>query len=301
MSDYGGHDRVLAIQEFRKARRKAELEAILSKLTGKHDDLLAFEEIRKTLTLTHPKLEQLRDIPLDAIVGSVNRYSDFDRHFHPLADSDQDRWARVKELVETRGLEPIEVYQVGEVYFVLDGNHRVSIARHLNAETIQAYVKEYRSKVEVKPEDDILDVILRLEYKELMEDTKLDQSRPDVDFKVTVCCRYKEILEHISVHQYYLGLEEQREVSIEEAAANWVDKYYLPGVEVLREQNILNEFPERTETDLYLWLKKHQWELEQELDRGIPDSDAALDLTEKFGMRIWRKISRFWLKLFNRD
>lgn len=301
MDEFENSQRVRAIQEFRKARRTADLKALLARLTGKTEDLLVFDEVRKTLDLTHPQREELKDIPLDSIVGSVNRYHDFNRQFYPLDDSGQNRWARVKSLVETRGLDPIEVYQVGEVYFVLDGNHRVSIARQMDAETIQAYVKTFRSTIEVKPEDEITDVILRNEFQELMEDTKLDQIRPDVEFNVTVCGRYKEISEHIHVHQYYLGLEHQKEVSIEEAAASWVDNFYLPGIEAIRDQEILEEFPGRTETDLYLWLKKHQWELEQALDQPVPENMAVKDLTARFGKTFWRKITRIWEKLFRRD
>lgn len=294
MGEFDGRERIAAIQRFRLARRKAEILALLSKLTGKQDELLPFEEVRKTLALTHPKLAELRDIPLDAIVGSVNRYYDFNRQFYPLDDSSLDRWARVNELVETKGLDPIEVYQVGEVFFVLDGNHRVSVARQIGASHIQAYVKEFSSEVDVTLDDDILDVVLRMEHKELMEATHLDQVRPEVDFKLTVCCRYDEIKEHIEVHRYYLGLEDQREVSIEEAAASWVDNYYLPGIEVLREDKIMDNFPKRTETDLYLWLKKHQWELQKALQKNISNQDAAHDLSFRFGKKIWNKISRIF-------
>jgi hypothetical protein len=301
VSEFGGRDRVAAIQRFRQARRKADLVALLSKLTGKREDLLPFDEVRKTLSLTHPKREELRDIPLDSIVGSVNRYYDFTRQFYPLDDSDQDRWARVNQLVEEKGLDPIEVYQVGDVYFVMDGNHRVSVARQMGSKTIQAYVKEFSSAVEVKPEDDILDVVLRLEHKELMEETKLDKVRPEIDFKVTVVNRYNEIKEHIAVHRYYLSQEQHREVPIEEAAASWVDNYYLPGIRVIRDHGILQDFPGRTETDLYLWLRKHQSELEESLNQQITDHDAAHDLSERFGQKLWQKINRFFSNLVKRD
>lgn len=301
MDEFSKSERIKAVEDFRRARRKADLDALLSKLTGKTEELLAFDEIRKTLELTHPEREELRDIPLDSIVGSVNRYYDFNRQFYPLEDSDENRWSRVKTLVEMKGLDPIEVYQVGDVYFVLDGNHRVSIARQMNAKTVQAYVKRFRSAVEVKPDDEIIDVVLRTEHQELMEDTRLDQTRPEVEFKVTVCGRYQEIKEHIDVHKYYLGLEQNREVSTEDAAASWVDNYYLPGIQAIIEQEILEEFPGRTETDLYLWLRKHQWELEKLFDQAVPESVAAQDLSERFSQRFWRKISRFWEKLFKRD
>lgn len=297
MSELGGPKRVAAIQQFRQARRKAELRALLSKITGKHDDLLVFDEVRKTLALAHPNKEELKDIPLDSIVGTVSRYHDFNRQFYPLTDSDETRWARVKELVEIQGLDPIEVYQVGDVYFVLDGNHRVSVARQLEAKTIEAYVKDFRSPVEIVPDDNLENLVLRIEHKELMEDTHLDKIRPDVDIRVTLPGRYREILEHIEVHRYYMDLEQKRDLTLEEAAASWVDHVYLPAVKAIREKKVLDDFPGRTETDLYLWLKKHQWELEKALKRNVPDWDAAQDLKQRFSGRFGQRLKRFWERI----
>jgi hypothetical protein len=207
----------------------------------------------------------------------------------------------VKELMEVTGLEPIEVYKIGDVYFVLDGNHRVSVARQMESETIEAYVTEFRSPVEIKPDDDYADVCLRAEYNELIEDTKLDAVYPGIEIAVTVPGRYQEIEGHIQVHRYYLGLEEKREISLEEASLSWVENVYLPVVEVIRELNILEDFPGRTETDLYLWLKKHQLELEEALDRDVGDETAALDLRNEFGKRFGRRLRRFWRKLTGRS
>lgn len=300
-SEIGGRQRLDAIQQFRQARRRARLRKLLSRLTGRSDDLLVFDEVRRTLDLVHPKLETRKVIPLDAIVGTVSRYHDFNRQFNPLSDSDEQRWARVKELMETQGLEPIEVYQVGDVYFVLDGNHRVSVARQFQAETIEAYVKEFRTKVDLDPDDNIQDVVLKAEKAELMEDTHLDQIRPDVEIEVTLPGRYREILEHIQVHRYYMGLEQQRDITIEEASASWVDNVYCPAVQAIREHQVLEDFPGRTETDLYLWLKKHQADLEKAFDRAVPDSDAAVDLIRRFGQRFWNRVRRLWNRLVGRE
>lgn len=297
-NSFGGRGRVAAVQEFRHARRKADLRSMLSKLTGKPDELLVFDDVRRALNLAHPNTRRVDDIPLDAIVGSVNRYVDFNRKFYPLSDSDEERWAKVKQLVEVRGLEPIEVYQVGDVYFVLDGNHRVSVARQLEAKTIQAYVTEFRTEVDVEPEDDIEDVVLKAEYKELMEDTHLDEICPELEFTVTVPGRYREILEHIQVHRYYMGIEQEEEIPLEEAAASWVYSVYLPAIDAIRELNILDEFPDRTETDLYLWLKKHQWELEQVYKREVGEEDAAIDLRHRFSNQIKRRLLRLWQRLW---
>ena len=127
-----------AVEDFRRARRKASLEQVLARLTGKTIDLLSYEDVRRKLRATSGVSQDLREIPLDAIIGSVGRYADFTRSFLPRKDSDEGRWARVKVAVDDlSGLPPIEVYQVGEAYFVRDGNHRVSIARELGATHIQ--------------------------------------------------------------------------------------------------------------------------------------------------------------------
>jgi hypothetical protein len=80
-----------------------------------------------------------------------------------------------------------------------------------------------------------------------------------------------------------------------------VDNYYLPGIRVIRDHGILQDFPGRTETDLYLWLRKHQSELEDSLNQQITDHDAAHDLSERFGQRLWQKINRFFSNLVKRD
>lgn len=295
MDNFNQTKRAVAVQEFHQARRQATLERLLSKLTGKADQLLPFDEVRRELGLVSgPNKRYLDEIPIDSIVGSVERYYDFNRRFRPLMEGDEGRWARVKQLMEEQGLPPIEVYKISEVYFVLDGNHRVSVARQVEAQMIEAYVNEFRTKVSISPEDEIKDVILKAERAELIEDTQLDQARPDLNIEVTVVGRYREVYEHISVHRYYLGIEQSRPVPVEEAAASWVENVYLPVVNVIREMNVLEDFPGRTETDLYLWLKKHEWELQAALGKNIEMETTAEDLTERFSRRLGRVIGRKW-------
>lgn len=119
-----------AVRDFRAARRKAALQEILARITGQSAELLSYDEVRRQLRALEGGKTQLREIPLDAIVGSVGRYTDFTRDFLSRRDSDQQRWVNVMEKATGQvGLPQIEVYQIGDVYFVLDGNHRVSVAR----------------------------------------------------------------------------------------------------------------------------------------------------------------------------
>jgi hypothetical protein len=297
MNDLHTTNRLAAKEDFRQARQKAWLDALLSKVTRHTDKLLSFEEVQVKLRLDSPGLGYIDKIPLDSIIGSVGRYQDFNRFFRPLKDDQEQRWTKIRALAETQGLPPIEVYKVGEVYFVLDGNHRVSVARELETVTIEAYVREFKTDVKLDPGDHHIEsVIMKAEYADLMKETHLDKIRPDLDFHVTVPGRAFELSEHIAVHRYYMGQEQGREIQIEEAAASWVDNVYLPVVETIRELKILEDFPGRTETDLYLWLQKHHWELSASIGNEVPIEEAAQDLSKKSGFSFLRKLRRLWRK-----
>ncbi len=257
------------------------MEQIVARFTGKSADLLSYDEVRKKLRAVEEAGTELRNIPLDAIVGSVDRYSDFTRSFLPRRDSDKDRWTRVQVAVtEPTGLPPIEVYQVGDAFFVHDGNHRVSVARQLGAHHIQAYVTEVHTKVPLSPDDQPDDLILKSEYAEFLEHTKIDRLLPGVNFILTVPGQYRRLEEHIQVHHYFMGLDQQRDVPYDEAVLHWYEEYYLPIVEIIRERGILRDFPGRTETDLYLWISEHRAILAEDFGQEIRPEIAAEDLAE---------------------
>lgn len=289
-----------ALRDFHEARRRAALEAIMARLTGKSIDLFSYEEVRAKLKGRGSAERGLRDIPLDAIVGSVGRYTDFTRSFLPRRDSDQHRWARVKaQVTDMGGLPPIEVYQIGDAYFVQDGNHRVSVARELEAPSIQAYVTEVRTRVPLSPDDQPDDLILKAEYADFLEHTQLDTLRPEADLSVTVPGQYQALEEHISVHRYFMGLEQQREIPFQEAAAHWYDDVYLPVVQAIQERGILRDFPERTETDLYLWVSEYRAALEERLGWEIKPEAAAVDLATRSGSRRDRLVARVGERLLD--
>lgn len=285
----------LAVQDFRRARRRAAIRDILAHLTGRPGHLLSYEEVLEKLGAGSTTDRGVQEIPLEAIVGSVGRYSDFTRDFLPRSEVDQERWVRLKMDIAARGiLAPIKVYQVGEAYFVYDGNHRVSIARELGARTIPAHVVEVHTRVPLCPEDNPDDLIRKAEYADFLERTHLDVLRPGVDLGVTVPGQYRAIEEHIAVHRYYMGQEQRREVPYEEAAADWYDRVYLPVVEVIRERGMLRDFPGRTETDLYVWLVEHRGELEKELGWRVRTHDVAEELVEIASPKpkhVWTRLS----------
>jgi nucleotide-binding universal stress UspA family protein len=290
-----------ALRDFHEARRRAALEAIMARLTGKSIDLFAYDDVRHKLKARGSVERGLQDIPLDAIVGSVGRYTDFTRSFLPRRDSAQQRWARVKaKTTDMGGLPPIEVYQIGETFFVRDGNHRVSVARELDAPTIQAYVTEVQTKVPLSPDDQPDDLILKAEYAEFLEHTKLDKLRPGANLSVTVPGEYRALEEHIAVHRYYMGLEQEREIPNDQAVTHWYDTVYVPVVQVIKERGILRDFPERTETDLYLWISKHRSAVEERLGWEIKPEAAASDLAAQSSSRPQRIVARVGERLLDR-
>jgi hypothetical protein len=289
-----------AISDFNAARNRAALGEILARFTGANTRLLSFDEVREKLKLQGGTSRGLQDIPLDAIVGSLGRYSDFNRSFLPLEQVDRERWARVKVAVTGQiGLPPIDVYKIGEVYFVKDGNHRVSVAREMGARYIQAYVTELRTRVPLTPDLQPDDLILKAEYADFLEKTRLDILRPNSDLSMTVPGKYSILLEHIDVHRYFMGIDFQRDISYEEAVAHWYDTVYLPVVQVIRARGFLHAFPERTETDLYLWLAEHRAALEKELGWDVDPAAAASDLAEQYGTNREGGITRLGERFLN--
>jgi len=128
----------------------------------------------------------------------------------------------------------------------------------MGMETIEANVQEFRANIEISPEDDLDQVLLKTERAEFMEKTELGSLFPDLDFSVSVPGRYPVLYEHIRVHQYYMGLEQQRDIiPFDEAVCSWVENVYLPAIADIRRAKVLMDFPARTETDLYLWLKEN--------------------------------------------
>jgi hypothetical protein len=269
-----------AVEDFRRARRRAGLRELLARIRGESNELFSYADVMRQLRGRVFATPTLKEIPLEMIRGSVGRYREFTREFLPRSDQQEERWARVKHAVTgLAGLPPIDVYQIGEVYFVKDGNHRVSVAREMGLEKIEAYVTHVETPVPLHASDKPDDLIIKAEYADFLAATHLDRLRPDANLVVTVPGRYADLLEHIEVHRYYMGENQQREVSWEEAVGHWYDSVYFPVAKTIRDRGLLRGFPRRTEADLYLWITRYRSELQSELGWEISTDAAALDLT----------------------
>ncbi|WP_038048103.1 DUF4032 domain-containing protein [Thermus caliditerrae] len=281
--------------EAERLQRRAKLQGLLSRFRGEPDVLLPFHQV---LAL-RPKGEHhlgLRTIEVEKVVGSVDRYEDFDRHFLPKTPHTLERWKRLRAL-ELTGMEfpPIEVYRVGEAYFVKDGNHRVALAKATGQRFIDAYVIALEVPVPVAPGDTPKDLILKAEYAHFLEQTRLKELVPEAEaIRFTALGRYDLFLDHIATRRYFKGLEEGREIPWEEAVVDWYGNLYRPTVEAIRRLGLLRDFPGRTEADLYLWVMDHRYFLAQELGMDLGPEEAVRSYEVRFGL--WRKRFGGWLK-----
>lgn len=296
----------MAIQDFQSAWHRASVQEILARLTGKSTQLLSYDEVAEKLKL-HARTERgIQQIPLDAIVGSVGRYTDFTRTFLPRRADDQQRWARVKTAMEDGvGLPPIEVYKVGEAYFVIDGNHRVSIARQEKYRTIEARVIEVRTDIPLTPDIQPDDLIIKAEYADFLESTRIMDLRPNVDLSVTIPGQYEKLMEQICEQECLLEQEQESDVPFRDSVEAWYDKTYIPLAEAIRDRGLLHQFPDRTITDLYLWISDNRAALEQKLGWELQSDIAAIDLilersitSEPGSWRKARTVTRYTDNLF---
>jgi uncharacterized protein (TIGR00730 family) len=275
--------RLKADSAFSQARRRVFFQRVLGFFTGHEpDSLLSLQDVRQKLRIRGQHYAGIETIPIDKIVGSVGRYHEFNRAFLPTQDFVRERWKRVYEAAHGAGLPAIDVYKVGDTYFVHDGHHRVSVLKELGADTVEATVTELDTQVPLSPDVAEEDLDLKEEYAAFLEETGLGQQRPEQRIEFTLPGQYQKLYEHIAVHRHFLGLNEQREITQGESVARWYDEVYSPVVEVIREEEILDHFPARTEADLYLWIIEHRHYLNERYGQDMPLEQAAAEFSREF-------------------
>ncbi len=144
--------------DFQRARFKAFMNRVWGALSGQPATLLSYDEIKEKLHVGGPIYRGVKTVRVDQIVGSLNRYQDFDRVFLPKSDELERRWTSVnRAFYQDISLPPVVLYKVGQVYFVVDGHHRVSVAREQGQIYIEAEVRECATRVNItaniRPED----------------------------------------------------------------------------------------------------------------------------------------------------
>ncbi|MFN2203874.1 MAG: hypothetical protein ACK2UO_21945 [Caldilineaceae bacterium] len=261
--------------DWNRARRKALYQDVVCHFKTCSLNLLSFEDVRKHMHLTQKIDRGVQEIPLDHIRGSVGRYDDFTAEFLPKRAHLQERWQQVNMAMRAGDTPPIEVFQIGDAYFVLDGNHRVSIAKQEGVERIEAYVWEYPLVSVLDPDADINALLLDSEHRAFLE--RYGDARPEVrDIVFTCPDQYGELAEMIEQYRRQLEATKAAPATHAQAASAWYEDAYAPALSKMRQDNLLVKFPNRTEADLFLWAWKNNQELEEMARReGFPPASMA--------------------------
>lgn len=252
---------------FRTARSKAWVAALLDLLRGESSDMLAFADVQASLYIRGERARGRQLVPVDQIIGSEGRYLDFDRRFLPRAQYSEDRWLNIKHAMARRiALPPVELYKISDVYFVRDGNHRVSVARYLERADIEADVTELLVDVVLTPALSIRTLLLAQENSDFLEWTNLHTLRPTEKITFSELGGYLDLVRDINIHRSALVQEQHRPISRDEVVTSWYDTVYLPRMQAIRAQQLVRYCAGRTEADLYRWILSHG---EQRVHCGI--------------------------------
>lgn len=243
---------------FDRARRNARLQQLLARITGRETRLIPFETVRSELDLKNPFYRGVQNVPLDSIIGSLGRYNDFNRHFLPLTDSLRERWIGVDMLAMSSGWPPIELFKVGTAYFVKDGNHRVSVARQMKLDKIEAHVWEYSEDIALDSAETLDETFIKLGEYNFLQRTKLDDRYPGHGIKITSPGRYRELIAQIEDLRQERSEQLGEPLTFHEALPRWYEEIYLPSIKVIKNSTLLADFPDRTAADLFVWISIHR-------------------------------------------
>jgi hypothetical protein len=264
-----------AQDDFSRARRSQLLAELGRRLRREPDDvalILPFDEVVEALGMVGEVPLGLQTIPLDSIVGTVDRTRDFDRGFRPTTPRVRGRWQRIAA-AQRRGeaFPPISVYRIGELHFVRDGHHRVSVAKSLGREDIDAYVTQVRTRVGTGDELRLADLPLKGHERLFLERVPLSREqlarvRPSDPWD------YGRLAEGIEAWGFRVMQGRREYVDREEVARLWYAEDFLPVVRTLREGEFIGE--SESEGDAYMrvvasryeLLRTHEWS-DEVLDR----------------------------------
>ncbi|HKK64805.1 MAG TPA: transcriptional regulator, partial [Clostridia bacterium] len=270
-----------ARDDFNKARSKATISQLLNALTPDRQRLLSLEDVRNLLKPKSEVYKGMQTVPIEKIIGSEGRYKDFTSAFLPKRDFIRGRWESVDRAHLSDVILPaIKLYEIGGVYFVRDGNHRVSVARMQGVEAIDAEVIELDSEIEMQPGmtvHDLKNAVVEYEKQKVFSDTQLDSIIPPEEIVFSETGRYVEMLRHIQGHKYFLNQGRKTEIEFLQAAASWYNNLYKPIIRIIEQENIISRFPGRTMSDLYMWIIKHWDGLKNKYGNNFSLKMAALD------------------------
>lgn len=276
--------RFQAQEDFSRARNKAWINEMQNIMHPDKKRLLSLNDVKKILKPKNEVYIGLKTVPIKKIVGSEGRYNDFDNHFLPRSNELKQRWVNIDQAhLSDIVLPPIQLYELGGLYFVRDGNHRVSVAKTQGVEFIDAEVISLQSEVQLPPDvrlDTLLDAVIRYEKRVFYNETHFGDLTDYWDLDFTATGRYDVIYNHILVHKYYMNEQQHTEIDFNDALVAWYKTVYLPVIAVIDKYTLLSDFKDRTKSDIYVWIVKHWDRLKQKNGNDFSLDDAARDFVE---------------------
>lgn len=288
-------------QDFDRAKSKAFFRKLIHNIFQRDNQLFQFDEVKHILAPHGMAFRGIKSIPIDKIVGSEGRYQDFDSRFLPNQDHTRRRWENINSArMEYVELPPISVYKLGNNYFVKDGNHRVSVARGLGQEFIDAEVTELFTDLEIPDTKlDSKSLLVADSYRFFLRETRITEYIPEAKIKLTNPWGYYRLLEHINTYKYLLSERDCYDVPWHEAVQRWYWDLFYYVTDHIRRSELIRHFPERTEGDLYIWVMDHWHYLKQKYGQ-VELEHAIDDYTKEYGKKPFRKLWKKFKKWLER-
>lgn len=281
-------------EDFTRAHNKAFINEIQHLLNPDEARLLSLNDVKQLIKPNNETYIGMKTIEVSKVVGSEGRYKDFDNRFFPKNSHLRNRWQHVDEAaINYISLPPIKVYELAGLYFVRDGNHRVSVAKARGTEFIDAEVVSLQSEIVLKKTDNLKDVIRQIinyEKRSFYAETAFGDITDYwcLDFSTTGC--YDVIYNHILTHKYYLNLHKTEEVSMEAAVISWFETVYFPIAVTIQKQKLMKIFKKKTISDLYVWIVRYWDDLKSKFgDDNISIDKAVSDFYRLNKIPLYRK------------
>jgi hypothetical protein len=250
-----------AQHDFMRARRRAAIAKLVARLRGEPDDIgvvLPYEEVIEALGFVSERSTGLKVVPLDQIVGSVDRGRDFDRRFRPTSGRSRSRWEQIAAAARRgEAFPPVDLVKVGQLYFVRDGHHRVSVARALGRTDIDAYVTEVVTRIDADQEMKLSDLPLKSHERVFFERVPLP-TEARAEIVLSDRDDYDELAEAVEAWGFRATQSRGEPLQRHETALLWLETEYRPVVAMLREAGLIGG---STETEAYMSIAAERYRL----------------------------------------
>ncbi len=280
--------------DFSKARNRALFNEIQHFLNPEEASLIALQDLKSILKPKNETYQGMKTVPVASIVGSEGRYKDFDNQFFPKSTHLKSRWESIDRAhIENIILPPVSLYEIGNLYFVRDGNHRVSVARARGIEFIDAEVTSLGTEIKLKPDYNINDLtkqIIQYEKRIFYSETNYGDITDDWCLDFTTAGQYDVIYNHILTHKYYINMNQTEEISLTDAIMSWYNTVYMPVVRTIISYGIMKLFRHRTISDLYVWLIKYWDDFKKKFGNDYPLDAVMEDFKKDFSTPLFQKI-----------